>query len=176
MGAPGITPEDEISPVGAIVSGGLSLLGSGVNAWATWYGMKEQAKENQKAREAQERLFNQQMGWEKEQYSGNMNFSNKQLDTSTRLTNKQMAANQKESAANRALSERQSGMQYRLASTAQKDSRQLADRQMALNERQIANEQANNRFNNIAVLIANMTKMYSSPESRARFAQLYRRG
>lgn len=172
--------------------------GSIINALATWYGASVQQKENQKAREAQERLFNQNLAWEQEQYAGNMSLSRSQLAATTSMNQAQLRAQERAQAqanklskkqlslsaagqkANIALGERsatlaetQNTQQYGLSSEAQKANIALGERGMALQEKSLAQQAQANKFNQIAVLMGNMTQFYNSPGNRQNLAGLY---
>lgn len=173
--------------------------GAIIGALASWYGASQQATENRRARETQERLFNQQMGWEQTQYAGNMAFNEKQLAATTSMSKAQLRAQQMAQAQNNQLSKKQLALsetgqnanialgnrsatlaetqntqQYGLSKEAQAANIDLGKRGMALQEKQVETEAQANKFNQIATLMANMTQFYNSPSARQGLAGLYR--
>lgn len=151
-------------PIGTAVGG---LLG----AAASWYGYSQQSAANRRAQDAQERMFNQQLGFEKDQFTTNTALRREELTQAGQLSRAQLRAQERA----QRMSDRNTREQTALARSAQNANISLGNRQMDLEEKRLAQEGQANKFNQIATLITNMTQFYSTPASRAGLAALYGR-
>lgn len=170
-----------VTPWSGIAQGAGSL----ISAFATYYATKQQIKAQREANAAQERMWEKQLGWEREQFGQTMGlqqqqlgFQREQAGASNRLAQEQLRQSQQGiqlSARQQRAQEKLAKKQLKLQETGQAAEIALGQRGMALQEKASELEAQNQRFNQMGMLIANMTKFYSSPNSRAALAQMYQR-
>lgn len=173
-----------LSPTGAVIGAAGDILG----AITSWYAVGEQRKENAKALELQEKLFYENLGFEREQAAQNYGLSLRQIALNERsalsaqrlgnrqqrlsestaraqtgLANRSMTLQETESAASRGLAERGMGLQEK-----------TTEADIGFKNREIAIAERTAKFNQAATMITNMTSFFNSPSTRGQYANLWK--
>lgn len=170
--------------IGSILGGAGSIL----SALTNWYAVGEQRKENTKARDLQEKLFYENLGFEKTQADRNYGLAQEQMG----LNKRQLLSAERLGTRQQRLAESTARSQTGLALRAQTESEgktaaevELGKRGMTVQETESAanialqgraqtlNEKTA-KFDQAATLITNMTRFFNSPATRSQYAGLWR--
>lgn len=185
MSEPTTGLETNVNPLGMILGGAGSVL----NAFATFYAVGEQRKENKATRTLQDKWFQQNFGLEQQQQAfteemgrESLKLNKRQLKTAERLGSRQQRlaestakTSAKLAGRQMAVTESQSAADIELGGRGMAVQEKTAAADIALGERGMALQEKTAKFNQVATVLTNMTRFFNSPANNMQYVSLWRK-